>query len=246
MKLVLNQHLVGDYLAGTIRAPDPLTEPGAFNNWTLNNITIVSILCLCVSHEDRHLLEDVTNAKEAWNTLRERHKKVGPIAQILLIQEVFAKCYSQGQHFSLASSELSELVCRIYRIGIPTEEVFLSIAMLNALSASTTHTKHGNYSHGNEKAGGGMAGRRDEVLARIRAEKLSRQNKANSQPSSGTSTLKSASTASSVPHSICYDNSGHTYIIDSVTSGAIFLVSAPPMPMPVASPAVTSEGPIRV
>ncbi|KIK76491.1 hypothetical protein PAXRUDRAFT_169787 [Paxillus rubicundulus Ve08.2h10] len=71
MKLVLNQHLVGGYLTGNVVAPDLLMEPGAYNNWTLNNIAIVSALCLHVSHEDQHLLEDVTNAKEAWDTLRE-------------------------------------------------------------------------------------------------------------------------------------------------------------------------------
>ncbi|KIK91174.1 hypothetical protein PAXRUDRAFT_13924 [Paxillus rubicundulus Ve08.2h10] len=265
MKLILNQHLIGGYLVGTIRAPDPLTN----------------------HHEDQHLLEDVTNAQEAWDTLCECHKKVGPIAQILLIQEVFAKCYSRGQHFSLTSSELSKLVHHIYRIGIPTEEVFLLIAMLNALlgelsgvqtqvtsllssslkdfpftsanihthlnteqqlldnekaqsanialAASTTCMRHGN-----KKAVGGMAVQHDEVLARIHAEKSSRQNKANSQLSSGTSTPKSTPTISSVPHSIHYDNSSHTYIIDSVTGGAIFLASAPPMPTPIVSP-VTSE-----
>ncbi|KAF8833217.1 hypothetical protein BDN67DRAFT_917425, partial [Paxillus ammoniavirescens] len=133
MKLALNQHLIGGYLIGTIKAPDAVLEPGAFNNWMLN-IAIVSALCSRVSHKDQRLLEDITNAKQAWDTLRERHEKVGPIAQILLIQEVFAKCYSRGQQFSLTSSELSKLVRHIYRIGIPTEEVFLSIAMLNALS----------------------------------------------------------------------------------------------------------------
>ncbi|KIK75749.1 hypothetical protein PAXRUDRAFT_18731 [Paxillus rubicundulus Ve08.2h10] len=112
IKLVLNQHLVGGYLTGTVLAPNPLTEPGAYNNWMLNNIAVVSALCSRVSHEDQHLLEDVTDAKQAWGILCERHEK----------------------RFSLTSSELSDLVRRIYRIGIPTEEVFLSIAMLNALS----------------------------------------------------------------------------------------------------------------
>ncbi|KAF8834968.1 hypothetical protein BDN67DRAFT_1015985 [Paxillus ammoniavirescens] len=93
MKLALNQHLVGGYLIGTIKAPEAVLEPGAFNNWTLNNIAIVLALCSRVSHEDQRLLEDITNAKQAWDTLHERHEKVGPIAQILLIQEVFAMTY---------------------------------------------------------------------------------------------------------------------------------------------------------
>ncbi|KAF8838806.1 hypothetical protein BDN67DRAFT_982250 [Paxillus ammoniavirescens] len=123
MKLALNQHLISGYLIGTIKAPDTVLEPGMFNNWTLNNIAIVSALCSRVSHEDQQLLEDVTNVKQAWDTLRERHEKVGPIAQILLIQEVFVKCYSRGQRFSLTS-----------RLESPLKRFYLSIAMLNALS----------------------------------------------------------------------------------------------------------------
>ncbi|KIK72217.1 hypothetical protein PAXRUDRAFT_22253 [Paxillus rubicundulus Ve08.2h10] len=88
IKLVLNQHLVSGYLMGAIAAPDPLLKPGTFNNWTLNNIAIVSALCSRVTHEDQCLLEDVTNAKNTWDTLCQHHEKVGPIAQIILIQEV--------------------------------------------------------------------------------------------------------------------------------------------------------------
>ncbi|KIJ14070.1 hypothetical protein PAXINDRAFT_156290 [Paxillus involutus ATCC 200175] len=310
MKLVLNQHLVGGYLLGTIKAPSEVLEPGAFHNWTLNNIAIVSALCSRVSHEDQRLLEDITNAKEAWDTLRERHEKVGPIAQILLIQEVFAKRYSHGQRFSLTSSELSELVRRIYRIGIPTEEVLLSIAMLNALSgelstvqtqvasllsssskdrpftsadiharldteqqlldnekarsadialAASTRPKQGGHFHGNEKtcslcakrghtvdgcwqAGGGMAGRRDEVLARIRAEKLSKQGKASGQLSSGAGAPKPTPLSNSALPSVRYDNSSRAYIVDSITGGAVFLASAPSTPTSSVSPtANTSE-----
>ncbi|KIJ17285.1 hypothetical protein PAXINDRAFT_10128 [Paxillus involutus ATCC 200175] len=105
IKIVLNQHLVGGYLTGNIIAPYPLTEPGAHNNWSLNNIAVVSALYLCVSHEDQCLLKDVTNAATAWNTLRKRHEEIGPIMQMLLIQGVFAKCYSCGQHFSLTSTD---------------------------------------------------------------------------------------------------------------------------------------------
>ncbi|KIK76752.1 hypothetical protein PAXRUDRAFT_168867, partial [Paxillus rubicundulus Ve08.2h10] len=110
-----------------------------------------------------------------------------------------------------------------------------------ALAASTTCMKHRNYSHGNEKVcllctkhghtingcwqpGGGMAGRCDKALARIHAEKTSRENKGSSQLHSGASMPKSTSTSTSVPHSICYDNSGCAYIVDSVTGGAVFLV----------------------
>ncbi|KAF8835001.1 hypothetical protein BDN67DRAFT_984915 [Paxillus ammoniavirescens] len=49
IKLVLNQHLVGGYLTSNVIALNPLTEPGTHNNWSLNNITIISALWLLSS-----------------------------------------------------------------------------------------------------------------------------------------------------------------------------------------------------
>ncbi|KAF8835168.1 hypothetical protein BDN67DRAFT_1015785 [Paxillus ammoniavirescens] len=94
---------------------------------------MVLALCSRVSHKDQCLLEDITDVKQELEILREQHEKVGLIAQILLIQEVFTKRYLHGHCFSLTSSELIDLIQHIYRIGISTEEVFLSIAILNAM-----------------------------------------------------------------------------------------------------------------
>ncbi|KIK75242.1 hypothetical protein PAXRUDRAFT_19167 [Paxillus rubicundulus Ve08.2h10] len=284
IKLALNQHLVGGYLTGNVAAPDPLTEPGAHNNWSLNNSAIVSALCSHVSHKDQCLLEDVTNATMAWNTLHERHEKIGPIAQILLIQE------------------LSELVCHIYRIRIPTEEVFLSIAMLNALSgelnavqtqvvsllSSSTPTrpftsadirarlnteqqlldnekahstdlalaaatkfnsrgtspktcslcgKQGHAIEGCWQPGGGMAGRREEVLAKIRADKAA-YGKGGARPPAPSAPSTTPNTPSSSP-GVRFDSHGRAYILDSVTGGAVFLATTSPvtplLPLPTVS-----------
>ncbi|KAF8833218.1 hypothetical protein BDN67DRAFT_1017811 [Paxillus ammoniavirescens] len=43
----------------------------------------MSVLCSRVSHEDQRLLEDVTNATMAWNTLHERHKKQPPSSTVV-------------------------------------------------------------------------------------------------------------------------------------------------------------------
>ncbi|KIK76002.1 hypothetical protein PAXRUDRAFT_81475, partial [Paxillus rubicundulus Ve08.2h10] len=306
IRLVLNQHLVGGYLTGNIVAPNPLMEPSAHNNWSLNNITIISTICSCVSHEDQHLLENVTNAIMAWNTLCEHHEKVGPIAQILLIQEVFAKCYSHGQHFSLISTELSELVCRIYRIGIPTEEVFLSIAMLNALSgklhavqtqvasllssSTTTHPftsadiwacldteqqlldnekahstdlalaaatkftshgpspktcslcgKQGHTIEGCWQTSGGMAGRREEVLAKIHTDRAAHRKGGAQPPATSRSTPSATPTTASSGSGVRFDSYGRAYILDSITGGGGTTSLVNPLPsLPAVSGAPTT------
>ncbi|KAF8835000.1 hypothetical protein BDN67DRAFT_984921 [Paxillus ammoniavirescens] len=176
MKLVLNQHLVSGYLLGTIKAPDAVLEPSMFNNWMLNNIAIVSALCSHVSHEDQWLLKDVTNAKEAWDTLHEHHKKVGPIAQILLIQEDWnphqgsfpLHCHAQcpvrqtycsavqTQAASLLSSSSKDRLFTSTNIHacLNTEQQLLDNEKAHSADitlATSTCPKHGNYSHSREK-----------------------------------------------------------------------------------------------
>ncbi|KAF9218696.1 hypothetical protein BS17DRAFT_770553 [Gyrodon lividus] len=251
MKLVLNQHIVGGYLLGVVTAPDPLLEPGVFNNWMLNTIAIISALCSHVTHEDQHLLEDITNAKAAWDALHEHHEKVGPIAQILLIQEVFVKRYSRGQRFSLTSSKLSELVRHIYHISIPTEEVFLSFAMLNALSGklSTVQTQIASLLSLSSKD-------RPFTSADIRTRLDTEQQLLDNEKARSMDLVLVATSSCpkhhgsarvilwcAVPPTVCYDNSGHAYLVDSVTGGAVFLTSVPiPPATQVPPPSSTVSG----
>jgi hypothetical protein len=74
-----------------------------------------------------------------WNTLKSCHKQVRPIAQILLIQQALAVLYRCSERLSTTSTQLSELVCCIYAIGIPKEDDFLTIMMLNAMAEDLPH-----------------------------------------------------------------------------------------------------------
>ncbi|KAF8835304.1 hypothetical protein BDN67DRAFT_984704 [Paxillus ammoniavirescens] len=144
-------------------------------------------------HEDQQLLEDITNTKEAWDTLHECHKKVGPITQILLIQEaqVTSLLSSSSKDHLFTSSNI--------RARLNTEQQLLDnekACSADIVLAASARPKHGNYSHGGEKTcslcvkrghtiegcwqpRGEMAGQHDEVLTKIHVDKLAKQGKTN-------------------------------------------------------------------
>ncbi|KAG1887698.1 hypothetical protein F4604DRAFT_1538117, partial [Suillus subluteus] len=77
-----------------------------------------------------------------WSALKSRHEKVGPIAQIILIQQGLAVKYKRTERLSTTSTHLTELIRRIYVIGLPKEEDFLTILMLNAMSEDLPHVRN--------------------------------------------------------------------------------------------------------
>ncbi|KIK33604.1 hypothetical protein CY34DRAFT_27017 [Suillus luteus UH-Slu-Lm8-n1] len=132
----------GGYLLGVITRPDDVLDPTGATTWDLNNLCIVAALSTQSSTEDQDFLLPFTDAHAAWTALKSRHEQVGPIAQILLIQQAFAIRYRRSERFALTSTQLTDLARRIYAIGIPKEEDFLTILMLNAMSEDLPHVRN--------------------------------------------------------------------------------------------------------
>ncbi|KAG0698737.1 hypothetical protein DFH29DRAFT_770624, partial [Suillus ampliporus] len=124
---------------GIIQRPDPLVDPTGASVWDLNNLCIIVALRTRSSSEEQDFLCAFTDAHLAWLALKSRHEKVGPIAQIILIQQGLTIKYKHTKHLSTTSTQLSDLVHRIYAIGLPKEEDFLTILMLNAMSEDLPH-----------------------------------------------------------------------------------------------------------
>ncbi|KAG1877576.1 hypothetical protein DFJ58DRAFT_619083, partial [Suillus subalutaceus] len=141
MTEIFNMNLLEGYTSGTVTRPIAQREPVAARNWDLNNAGIVAALRNRVSHDDKRTLDGITLAHVAWNALRSRHQKLGPIAQILKIQELLNVRYSKATSLLETSHCLTEGVRSIFDMGIPTQQVFLSIIMLNALSGDLSHVR---------------------------------------------------------------------------------------------------------
>ncbi|KAG2059346.1 hypothetical protein BDR06DRAFT_967884 [Suillus hirtellus] len=129
----------GGYILGIIPRPDSSVDPTGASIWGLNNLCIIAALCTCSSTKEQDFLHMYTNAHLAWSALKSCHEKVGPIVQIILIQQGLAVKYKHAERVSTTSMHLSDLVGRIYVIGLPKEEDFLMILMLNAMSEELPH-----------------------------------------------------------------------------------------------------------
>ncbi|KAG2335652.1 hypothetical protein BDR05DRAFT_889622, partial [Suillus weaverae] len=136
-----NLNLLEGYTSGTVARPDATREPLAARNWDLNNAGIVAVLHNRVSPDDKRVLDGITTANRAWNALCSCHQKLGPIAQILKIQELLNIHYSKESNLAETSHRLTEGVRAIFDMGIPTQQVFLSIIMLNALTGDLSHVR---------------------------------------------------------------------------------------------------------
>ncbi|KAG2755656.1 hypothetical protein P692DRAFT_20717009 [Suillus brevipes Sb2] len=132
----------GGYLLGVIARPNDISNPTGATTWDLNNLCIVAALSTRSCTEDQDFLLPFTDAHAAWTALKSHHEQVGPIAQILLIQQAFALRYRHTERFTLTSTQLTDLVRRIYAIGILKEEDFLTILMLNAMSEDLPHVRN--------------------------------------------------------------------------------------------------------
>ncbi|KAG1723198.1 hypothetical protein EDD22DRAFT_853998 [Suillus occidentalis] len=112
---------------------------------TTGNITTMSFICASVtaimlSQMDLDKIKILNcNASLAWNALKLHHEKVGPIAQILLIQQALTVRYIHSECLSTMSTTLNKLVRCIYAIWILKEEDFLTIMMLNAMADDLPH-----------------------------------------------------------------------------------------------------------
>ncbi|KZT18348.1 hypothetical protein NEOLEDRAFT_1080432, partial [Neolentinus lepideus HHB14362 ss-1] len=124
---------LGGYIDGRIVCPDRSSDPVGHNNWISNNESIIALFSLRAVQEERRFIDPATTAREAWDALRARHEQQGPLTQITLIEQAFAARYSTEERFATTSHRLTELVGRIWAIGIPTQDMFLAIVMLNAL-----------------------------------------------------------------------------------------------------------------
>jgi hypothetical protein len=132
----------GGYILGLVTRPDPSVDPMSAGHWDLNNLCIIAALRTHSTSEENGFLCNHTNTYLVWNALKSRHEQVRPIAQILLIQQALAVCYQRSEHLSTTSTQLGELVRRIYAIGIPKEDDFLTIMMLNAMAEDLPHVRN--------------------------------------------------------------------------------------------------------
>jgi hypothetical protein len=100
----------GGYILGLVTCPDLLVNPISAGHWDFNNLCIIAALCTCSTAEENEFLCGHTNAYLALSALKSCHEQVGPITQILLIQQALAVHYHHSEHLSTTSTQLGDLI----------------------------------------------------------------------------------------------------------------------------------------
>ncbi|KAG1758628.1 hypothetical protein EDD22DRAFT_849868 [Suillus occidentalis] len=103
----------GGYILRLIMHPNPSIDPSSMSHWDLNNLCIIVALHTWSSSEEQEFLHTYTNTYLAWNALKSCHEKY-----------------------------LSDVVQCIYAIGLPKENDFLTIMMLNTISDDLPYVRN--------------------------------------------------------------------------------------------------------
>ena len=231
----------GGYILGLVMRPDPSVDPASASHWDLNNLCIIAALRTRSSSEEQEFLRTFSNAYLAWNALKSRHEKVGPIAQILLIQQALTVRYRRSERLSATSTQLSELVRHIYAIGLPKEADFLTIMMLNAMTDDLPHVRNhiaDVLSTSTSTSANTSAYGPSNIRTRLDVE----QQLLDTEKSKGGVTAKPVTKPASTGKlgGVRYDVGGRAYNLDGETHEAVYVASPSAVSSTSSSPATDS------
>jgi hypothetical protein len=113
--------------------PDPSLQPVALRNWNLNDGVVIAQIRLHVTPSERDFIDsqDFKTARQLYDLLRTRHTKLGLSTQVSLINDALASSFSSKVRVSETLKDLKDLNDRIWQIGQPTIDGFLSILVLH-------------------------------------------------------------------------------------------------------------------
>ena len=116
LKLLCKRQGFGPWLEGSLPAPDP-TEQRAYHIWTINDQSLTGFILQYVSEEDYKDVCDLPNSRAIFAELRNRHEKLGPQSQILLLEKAIRTEFTPGVRLTQTWDELDTLIRRIKAIG---------------------------------------------------------------------------------------------------------------------------------
>ena len=130
-------------LPQSVSSPSSLTSTSSLTRLSgMGTKPIVKLLKLSQSdrctRKESHFLQESTNAHNVWTVFHNRHEKLGLVAQVLLIQEALEVQFHHSERLSTMATKLRNLVDHIYAIGIPKQDNFLLILLMNAMSSELT------------------------------------------------------------------------------------------------------------
>jgi hypothetical protein len=127
------------FLDGTLKCPDEATSPDGFWVWHHNDTALQGFLQHSLSPTDLTLTTDLPTAHAMYASLRNRHEKRGPFAQLLLLKEYLDIFFDDDTPFDHTCSQIEELHERICNMGPFDDDKLLTFGYLHALGDKYMH-----------------------------------------------------------------------------------------------------------
>jgi hypothetical protein len=123
------------HLVDTPNPPDADLEPIARRNWDLNDGVVIAQIMLHISPAEQDFLESKSyhTSRQLYDLLYQRHTQLGVTAQVSLINDALSVSFSPKVRVSDTLRELRQYNDRIWAIGQPSSEAFLSILTLHCI-----------------------------------------------------------------------------------------------------------------
>ncbi|KAG2150781.1 hypothetical protein DEU56DRAFT_908421 [Suillus clintonianus] len=231
----------GGYLLGVIPHPNDILDPAGASTWDLNNLCIVTALSTRSCTEDQDFLLPFTEVHAAWLSLKPHHEQVGPIAQILLIQQALSPTPSSLAHpllpmvpsiFVPTSNWNNSSSTMTKGRGPVTSPCWLQTKGSN-LTAATPHAQIvanlPTPAAAPLAAGGTMEEKKDKIIVRRRAARAGGGGgtTGSAKPPGPTTSCPTKGASTGKPGGLHYNTNGRAYLLDAETHEAIFVASTP-------------------
>ncbi|KIY53945.1 hypothetical protein FISHEDRAFT_68320 [Fistulina hepatica ATCC 64428] len=116
-------------LNGTLPCPDAITEPNAHMNWLLSDNAIRAFCLQNMSPAEETFASQFSTSHTMWSALAERHTN-----QILDMLAILELKYSLSESITDTTDDIMRRADAVYKIGVPTAEMFKILFIVNALS----------------------------------------------------------------------------------------------------------------
>jgi hypothetical protein len=130
VKMSLRAQKAWKYVVGEV--PEP-KEKEAKKEWNEINDQIVGALGTIVDEPLQHAIDDITNAKSAWDKLKEKTQAKGLVGKLENMQTAIKTRFNQDIPFSKTITQIRDSIDAVFDPTPPTKDEWLTILLMNAL-----------------------------------------------------------------------------------------------------------------
>jgi hypothetical protein len=110
-----------------------LNEPRARINWEDNDELATALITSSLEEHEMEYVDRGKSAAECFTEIKARHKSVGPIRQVQLLQEALTMLCNHETALPITAEQICTKIDRAYEMGDITKDLFKCIALLSSL-----------------------------------------------------------------------------------------------------------------